>query len=227
MSGIYQVVGEVNISTSTLINLDMYKNGSNYQRVMQGQSSTTSYNFIGYASLIAGDTLSIRSSVTATLSNSSTVHFISITKVSGLAAIGTNETVAFSAYGGPAAGLTATPTVMTATTKDFDTHGGYSASTGLYTVPTPGKYQCSCRLTADSATTSNQTNLQWYINGSSIGISYGSSGNGTVATEPMANVVNSVLNLQSGQTLGCYAFLSSGTSSAVGSAAFSCARVGP
>lgn len=53
-------------------------------------------------------------------------------------------------------------------TKTYDTHTAYDTSTGLYTVPTPGKYEVSALLTivATAMTASQFMSIQLYKNGS-------------------------------------------------------------
>lgn len=77
-AGFYIVQGKwfntANVGASTFI----YKNGSSNIELMSDYSGATNHAFSGSIYLNAGDTMSIREDQTATLSNSSTRHWISI-----------------------------------------------------------------------------------------------------------------------------------------------------
>ena len=47
--------------------------------------------------------------------------------------------------------------------KDFDTHGGYNTSTGVYTVPTPGVYRVTAKYYSGTSMTSPSIGRQWSI----------------------------------------------------------------
>jgi len=103
-------------------------------------------------SLVAGDTLKVRynqnTGHTEALDGSATGNYFSIFKIQGPVTVQASETVA-ARYKLATGTLNSSDNVIKYTTKQFDTHGAYSTSTGLFTVPISGKYYIGGGLGAD------------------------------------------------------------------------------
>jgi hypothetical protein len=136
--GDYLVTGTA-YSTATAGNLQAYKNGSIFSYLMEIKSGSPTNGSSRLPDLKAGDTISIRSDTTLTV-NGSLSNF-SITRDSGPSQIMASESVSFSANTSTTAATTSAPFIYTV--KDHDTHNAYSTTTGEFTAPVSGKYDCN------------------------------------------------------------------------------------
>ena len=105
-------------------------------------------NISGLVYALAGQTIDIRmgnSSATSVTGN------ISFNRLSGPAVVTATESVNMAAYL-VSNFSSSTNAPIKYDTVDFDSHGQYSPSTGLYTVPVSGKYQITITLYGNSAT---------------------------------------------------------------------------
>jgi len=89
-------------------------------------------------------------------------------KLTGPAVVAASETVAFRGRL-TAAGkaVTTTQSTIVFDTKDYDTHGTYSTSTGLYTIPVSGYYSVKGDLNSDNTTAVRGTTIRIYKNATS------------------------------------------------------------
>jgi len=136
--GFYQVDTTLS-TTSVSCGLDLYKNGSLFKRF--GWINNTTYGGNGtLVYLNAGEYIDLRPGTSGTLATDN-LQSISIFRLSGPAQIAASEKVVAVVTGTPATwaanGIVIFPTVQK------DSHGGYSASTGRYTVGTPGDFNIS------------------------------------------------------------------------------------
>jgi hypothetical protein len=70
--------------------------------------------------------------------------------------------VVAASYGGTTTAISGATTIKFST-KNFDTHGAYDTSTGLYTVKVPGIYRVNAQLTHEQASISAGNSCQIYI----------------------------------------------------------------
>lgn len=146
------------------------------------------------ASLKAGDLISIRSNATITV----TAGSVSIWRLSGPNAIAATEKVAVRYYGLNGVTSTTTGGVVKYFNKGFDTHGAYSASTGLFTAPSPGIYRVTVGMNNSSAANSG---AYLYV---------GKNGNTELARLVTAVLLNgtysgsALIDVAPGDTLGIY-----------------------
>lgn len=102
--------------------------------------------------LKAGDVLSLRAGG-ITITGSAVLTTIAISRISGPQAIAASETIAMRATNASGQSVsTGANAVLTGWVKDFDTHGAFNASTGIFTVPAAGYYRISALITPLSKT---------------------------------------------------------------------------
>jgi hypothetical protein len=93
------------------------------------------------------------SASTLTIDGGSTNTFVSITKDAGQAVVAASESVSARYTTVTATSLGASvATTIPWSTKDYDSHNAMNTSTGVYTVPVPGKYRVTARVRSASAT---------------------------------------------------------------------------
>ncbi len=150
-SGDYELRG-VAASTVTGTNLRVYKNGS-ASKFLAGSAFASGRYMSGSVimpDLVAGDTLTIRATETATITNGS----FSINKIQSPQTIGMNEFVGAS-YKTLSSTTLTTGTTIVHTTKIKDSHGAYNSSTGVFTCPVPGMYEIKQYGTYDASSSVN------------------------------------------------------------------------
>jgi hypothetical protein len=139
IAGDYQINASVYSSTSVANRLVVYKSGSGFRTIGDTRTDvfwTGSSQFY----LNAGDTITLRTGGTNfTLSNDSTLHHLSIHRISGPLTVLPTETVSCF-YTSATQTIGTSYTVMIHPTKVFDTHGAYNTTTGVFTCPVAGKY---------------------------------------------------------------------------------------
>lgn len=126
-----------------------------------------------------------------------------IFRLSGPSAIAATETVACRYRTDTATTLSTNPASATTIPYediDYDTHGAYNTSTGVYTVPAPGLYKITGSvLTASVLMSTAQTLYIFIYKGSAR--QKGSIINGTGGTRPFFNEVEDQLRLQAGDQI--------------------------
>lgn len=121
--------------------------------------------------LTAGTQVKIQvksSTTTPVISASSTQNFLSIGRESGPAQIAATESVNARYHSSSTSLVASTFADIVYTTKDFDSHTGYSSAT--YTIPVSGKYQVNAGILLTAATTAANQLVQIQIlkNGSAF-----------------------------------------------------------
>lgn len=154
--------------------------------------------------LVAGDTISVRSSVTATISSG---HF-EIFKIQAPTTISATEIVALSAN----ANTTATSftnnaeTVVGTYSVNADTHSAFNATTGVYTAPVSGLYEVfGLILFVSNATGYRYTAI--YKGGSTY--QYGAI-NPAVTGDSTGTVASALIPMLAGETISMAGFQNSG-----------------
>ena len=98
--------------------------------------------------------------------------------------------------------LSGSDNVVKFTATVFDSHAGYSSSTGLYTVPVTGYYEVTSNLDLQITSASGKyLNISIYKNGTSV---YSRELSQPGATTNLTTNVNSVILCNAGDTLGIY-----------------------
>jgi microcystin-dependent protein len=158
-------------------------------KVANGTNASGAISYV-LPNLRAGQTISIRSNVSQTLTN----FALAITRISGPSTIASSETVAAKYW------ATASQTISAATRanydgKIYDTHNAVTTGASwVFTAPISGRYRTSLFLNNSAAVTGNPY-IDLYIDGSAyqgIALIYGLAGTGTGS---------STVYLNAGQTI--------------------------
>ena len=161
-------------STSASMTALIYKNGSVYAQGVRG-NSTLSGSASAIVSCVAGDTISVAIDASLTITTSTTQTVLSINRISGIAAIGTSESVN-ARYYASSTSITSSLATIVWSTKDYDTHSGMAS--GVYTVPVSGKYQINASVNINDTTTPTTTtvyDMQLQKNGTNVSEFYSGS----------------------------------------------------
>jgi hypothetical protein len=230
VSGFYRISAGLAASSGSPTSMDLkfLKNGTEDTRIReQGIAGSASPGISGSVQLKlnAGDYLEVVASFNAnTTVNSSVTAFVNVERFCGPAVVAATEAVAV--YGSP---QTPSGTISgSASVAKFaatnDTHGGYSASTGLYTVQVSGWYQCNAMIQVSHSTSSSNNQAYIYKNGSAaINGPFIFASGSSQSSAP----VNGIVYCNAGDTLGVYV-LSNNTSPTytASQSTFSFARTG-
>lgn len=153
VAGTYTVTVSGIVDTSGA-NWKVYKDGTYYQTL--ATLSTGSVNSGSIDVLCIADTkLTVRSDTTQNIlyGAGSFQPFISFSRISGPEQVQAGELVVASVHLAAASITPGANAVVKFDTVDVDTHGGYSASTGLYTVPASGNYRVSANYLPSASNT--------------------------------------------------------------------------
>lgn len=122
----------------------------------------------------------------------------SIERLSGPSQIAASEAVAIGATNTSGQSIpNNSPTIVTNWTKDFDTHGAFNSTTGVFTAPIPGKYRITASIIYQTSGVAGDWRIDVYKNGT---IQRGNLINGTLTT--FANpIVSLTSNLLAGDTI--------------------------
>lgn len=147
VSGDYVLIGSSSVSSGTP-SLQAYRNGSASINIGSSSSSAITAFSGMLLGLSAGDIVDIRPTATVTINGNWQLF-----RLSGPAVITATESVN-ARYHSATATITASPSAVTYTAKDFDSHNAYSGST--YTIPVSGKYQINAGLLVGATFTVGQ-----------------------------------------------------------------------
>lgn len=148
--GYYQLVAGGAVTAGTAARLQIYKNASLHSIIGFVNSTDGMFAASGLVYCIAGDVIDLRPN--ATVAGASANSSMSIYKLGGPAQIAASEKVGAVILGNPASATSGNPIIVP--TVSYDSHGGYNASTGRYTVPRAGLVKVFGALSsASSATT--------------------------------------------------------------------------
>jgi hypothetical protein len=140
VSGIYEVMGMIAPNGTTAGQL--YKNGSSVQYLGYINASGQPCTLAAQIQLNAGDYIDARMLNTLTLGGAAPyTNIIHIKRLSGPAVVQATESVNASYTTTAGASIpNNTTTLLIFPTKDYDSHGAYNTSTGVYTCPVSGLY---------------------------------------------------------------------------------------
>jgi hypothetical protein len=231
VSGVYEVTACCNWFNSTNLNngsLFLYKNGSSVSRLDRGEASEgILMNGTDTIYLVAGDYIDVRAnqddsaSAARSIATGAGNSMISVRRLSGPAAIAASESI--SARYTDTSGQTYNTgayTVYKFNTKDYDSHGCYSTSTGVYTVPVQGKYRVAATLSftnAGAIAAGSGMSAAVYKNGSVVGTFFLFGGNGAAGATYVQSG-SDVVNCVAGDTLEIRAFGAAASTTAVATA---------
>jgi hypothetical protein len=155
--------------------------------------------------LRAGQTISVQGATTGTSAayvSNTAANFLSISRQSGPSIVAASETVSCKATSSSSTVSTASNAIIYPTVA-FDSHGGYNATTGIYTVPVSGKYRITsmtygpAAITTSSAASDNVFSFVT-VNGSSQGLHANLAFPGPVASQVLGMNGTSTHNLKAG-----------------------------
>lgn len=178
VAGYYKVSGVVTWTSNTfaankVMQAAVYKSGSRQSRSNSFASASAgtwqpSTYINDIVSCVAGDTIYVNvtnnDSSTQSILNGNDLTWVTIERLSGPSQIAASETVAASYTS-----TTGTVTVGTSSatvpfgTKVFDTHGMYNVSTGVATIPMPGKYRITASIRSTSAVSSTTIDYSVFL----------------------------------------------------------------
>lgn len=177
---------------------------------------------------VAGDTLSVQTSVNSTLTGDTTSTRLIISRVSGPASIAVSETVAAFYQDNSGSSIPSSFGTYTYGTKINDTHSMYSG--GIYTIPLTGTYSFSAGISTGGVALTTAQNVQIKINknagtGLARGLTWGNGG--TNGFQAQASVVG--VKCIAGDTIRIDVQCSSATTQGNGAEFnwFSLVRTGP
>lgn len=161
------------------------------------------------APLKAGQIIKIRclnSSNTPVL-NSSIYNRVSIERISGPQQIALSDSVyAYSAAKTPTATITSSRSIVKFPSMAKDSHGAYSASTGLYTIPISGLYQISSSIETTSASNAVGDFWEFEIGANADSISIAHTATVVSSTSVLRYITqgSGIIRLNAGDTVGVY-----------------------
>ena len=140
-SGQYLINGHV--AHTSAANIQMYIDDVPDKFVgMASDPTNIRKAMVGLFSFVKGQVISFRSNTTMTVTNNITVHWLSIVKLASPQTMLETETVTarYTSNSGQSIPYASYTTIIYED-LDFDTHGAYNPSTGIYTASVSGYYQ--------------------------------------------------------------------------------------
>lgn len=214
VSGIYTASGNyLNNSAST--NLFLYVNGVSY-RELGYLNSNLPTSYTADVKLMSGDIIDIRPETTINVNGGAGSSNFEVKRLSGPATIAASETVAFKVMSDAAsATFSGSPEAVLFPdfgTDGFDTHSGYSTSTGIYTVPVSGVYDFNATLSISANYIAGSINeLYIYKNGTPIAKTRGTAWS-TLSAE-IQPIVNCLTRVIAGDMIQIYLMVNGPSSS--------------
>lgn len=190
------------ISGASTFDASVYVNGTLKKFILGSTSGLGGGGSALLENLKAGDIISVRSESSITLSGSANQH-ISIYKLQGPSQVMASETVSARYMGTTGTTLTTTAAAVVFNTKDWDTHGAYNSSTGVFTAPVSGKYRIAARMLVTVNATVNSGIAGYVYKNSTINymrLDYKSAWNASVNHDDTIQGMTEV-NLLAGETV--------------------------
>jgi len=174
---------------------------------ISGTSPTTySITASGLAYFSAGDVVSVRpysSGTTPSYSQGNSGSYFSLHRLSGPAVVQATESVTMRAtHSSTTVGTSSTAVVYN--TTDYDSHGTYNSSTGIYTVPVQGKYHISAMISSTASSGSTGWAFMYVHTGGSDVVRMGSNYIGTTSNSAFC-LGDQTYKFNAGDTIQVYA----------------------
>ena len=234
VAGRYQFSGALSFSAAgsfTQFYILLYKNGAaiKTQTGIGSATLTSGSPFSFDENAVAGDYFEIyvqtSGAATTVLSDASIIGGSTwdIKRIAGPSAIAATESVNCRYYNtaGQAVADAAFP-IVTGWTKNFDSHGAFNATTGVFTAPISGVYRVSANITSTSTAFTAGSNRYWQaqIRDSLGGVfSLETKAIQGSFTGYMGSGGSSTVYLKSGDTMGVYISNSTGSATSIISSA--------
>lgn len=226
VSSWYRIFGIVDVASTNTLNTQyavrFYRNGvlvTKGQYIIPPAATAWRISATDEIYLTAGDYIEMyvfgngnNSVNTLTVNGGENVTYMSITSISGPTTISSQEPVNayYTTSGGNTVGTSAT--LITFSTKVFDSFNAYSTSTGLYTCPIPGKYLVIgvCISNSVNLSTSQAFTIQLFKNGSVYAFIGRERGSGLSDNHAASGSV--IVECNAGDTIALYSFSGVATS---------------
>lgn len=202
-AGWYQIESSVSAGGTTTARIHTYINGTLSKQIgLYSGTGVQMFVASGLEYLTVGQTLDIRPN--AAITGFANTGSLSIFKVTGPSQIMASESVSVKYTDSSAAAISTSIAVYKFLTKEVDSHGSYSTSTGLFTCPANGVYKIDAHLShVTNLTTSQQCDILIYKNGVSIK-RHTMYGNGIGNRKSL--ILSDLVRLVVGDTIGIYAY---------------------
>lgn len=175
----------VSVFSSATATPQVYKNGTVFGSVTTiDNASRAGAGSLLLPNLVVGDTISVRSATSVTLTSGN----ISILLLQSPQQIAASERISFSATTSNTAATTSTPFIFSSKTND--SHATYNSATGVFTAPAPGFYHFSAGIVSTAAS----ANISLYKNGTLFVV-------GTPFTSANLGLISIDMSLVSGDTI--------------------------
>lgn len=171
ISGFYAVsaiieVSHASVSVNGSLGIAFQVNGTtnycpNFTKFQSTSVVDYSVSTSGVVYLNAGDSIGVvvsSSGTTPSYSNNTFGSSFSINRLSGPSVVQATENVHAKAYGSGTTVASGTTTTLIFGTVEYDSHGQYSTSTGKYTCPVAGVYECTCFFQASASSGTGAVN---------------------------------------------------------------------
>jgi microcystin-dependent protein len=213
VSGYYDIYsgGSIVIPSGTFTSMGVLNIRRNGSVIVTGNSAISNTIGTGNAQTIvarvdayflnAGDTIDVQARTTNSIANTTMANGVfSVKRTSGPSVIAATESVNGRYYASSSTpGTSASPSAITYTTKDFDSHGAYSA--GTLTVPVSGKYMFTASLYHTAATTAANQSITVQILKNGSAVSQGQNYFTSSVSKPLANLVSDIISCNAGDTI--------------------------
>jgi len=149
--GAYKVTASLGISRTATVAGNSLQMAVRLNSVTQGlallrdtstEAQTRTINVSDLLTCVAGDIIEVFAAAegtTPSINASNSFNYFSIERISGNQQVTAAETVAVRAHTSTTL-ITSVKVPIVFTTKEYDTHGSFNASTGVFTAPVSGKY---------------------------------------------------------------------------------------
>jgi hypothetical protein len=196
--GFYTITANMNSGASVSnSNMDLWVNGAMYITLSHCTVANGSYAGSARYYAKAGDTMFV--TTTNTISSYASPSQLSVILQSGPAQIAASESVN-ARFHSATATITSSFSLVTYTTKDFDSNGSYVS--GVFTAPSPGKYSVNAKIGVSMTGIANQNcGLSIYKNGAAYAISYTTEASGVNGAYPQ---ISDLVQLNAGDTVSIY-----------------------
>ncbi len=193
IAGNYRVNVNLNITAGTAT-LTVKVNGTAVGNGLITSNASTTIQII-VANAAVNDTITIELDQTKTLPSTNIDNRITISKEAGY-----SNAITQLRYNGATATITSSLSLVTYTNSDFNTHAGSYAS-GVYTVPTAGKYNIKASLSLTAATAAAGNNYDIIIRKNGTEVSRNKFVVGAATQKPNTVVIDDLVSCAANDTI--------------------------